>query len=53
MAAFVLAHAEELNIKYVIWQQRSWKPERGTWRLMADRGSPTQNHMDHVHISVH
>ena len=53
VAAFVLAHAEELNIKYVIWQQRSWKPERGTWRLMADRGSPTQNHMDHVHISVH
>ncbi|MBK9476850.1 MAG: hypothetical protein IPL94_11690 [Tetrasphaera sp.] len=52
VAAFVLAHAKEFNIKYVIWQQRSWKPERGAWRLMGDRGSPTQNHMDHVHISV-
>ncbi len=52
VAAFVLEHAAELNVKYVIWRQRSWKPERGAWRLMEDRGSITQNHFDHVHVSV-
>ncbi len=51
IAAFVQAHAGELNVNYVIWQQRIWFPGRG-WTMMADRGSPTQNHYDHVHVSV-
>ena len=51
IAAFVMAHAGELNVKYVIWKQRIWHPGGG-WKAMADRGSPTQNHMDHVHITV-
>ncbi|HPB71366.1 MAG TPA: hypothetical protein PLX71_00145 [Phycicoccus sp.] len=51
IAAFVQAHAGELNVKYVIWRQRYWAPGND-WRLMADRGSPTENHMDHVHVSV-
>lgn len=49
------AIAEELTrnykqhgIKYLIWKQRIWHPGEG-WRKMEDRGSPTQNHMDHVH----
>ena len=51
IAAFVMAHAGELNVKYVIWKQRIWHPGGG-WKAMADRGSPTQNHYDHVHVSV-
>lgn len=52
IAAWLQAHAGELNIKYLIWRQRYW-PAGGSWRMMADRGSPTQNHMDHVHITVY
>ncbi len=52
VAAYALANAGRFGIKYVIWQQRIWLPSTGVWRLMEDRGSPTQNHMDHVHISV-
>ncbi len=33
---------------YVLWQQTQWNPD-GTSSPMEDRGSPTQNHMDHVH----
>lgn len=41
-----------LNVKYVIWQQRIWNPSvKDSWRKMENRGSVTQNHYDHVHIS--
>jgi hypothetical protein len=52
VAAFLQAHAGELNIKYIIWKQRIWYPG-GTWEWMEDRGSVTQNHYDHVHVSVY
>jgi hypothetical protein len=39
-------------VKYIIWRQRIWYPSSGTWRGMADRGSATANHYDHVHVSV-
>ena len=52
VAAFVLAHAKELNVKYVIWRQRIYNMDRPGWRGMANRGSATANHYDHVHISV-
>ncbi|MBT9255072.1 hypothetical protein KMZ32_08215 [Phycicoccus sp. MAQZ13P-2] len=51
IAAYVQAHVSEFNVKYLIWQQRYWAPGEG-WRLMEDRGSPTQNHFDHVHVTV-
>ena len=51
VAAFVQAHAGELNVKYVIWRQRYWEPG-GSWEPMEDRGSPTANHMDHVHVTA-
>ena len=51
VAAFVMAHASELNVKYVIWRQRYWEPG-GSWEPMEDRGSPTANHMDHVHVTA-
>ncbi|WP_116375453.1 hypothetical protein [Mycobacterium sp. MFM001] len=34
---------------YTIWQHGQHNPN-GTFQMYADRGSPTQNHMDHVHI---
>ncbi|GAS94434.1 Gp20 [Mycolicibacterium canariasense] len=34
---------------YVLWQQTQWNAD-GSSKPMADRGSPTQNHMDHVHV---
>jgi hypothetical protein len=52
VASYVIAHASELNVKYVIWRQRIWMPSTGAWKYMSDRGSPTANHMDHVHVSV-
>jgi hypothetical protein len=54
LAAYVQEHAAELDVKYVIWHQRIWSPARAAegWRLMPDRGSPTANHMDHVHVSL-
>lgn len=51
VAAWLQAHTVELNVKYLIWRQRHWEPKSG-WRAMADRGDPTANHMDHVHITV-
>lgn len=52
IADYVIANHEVLKIKYVIWKQRSWSPQRPYWRPMANRGSDTDNHFDHVHISV-
>jgi hypothetical protein len=51
VAAFVQANASRYNVKYIIWQQRYWAPGEG-WSMMEDRGSPTANHMDHVHVTV-
>lgn len=49
LAAYCLANRGRLGVTYVIWRQRI---NDGTgWRDMADRGSATQNHMDHVHVS--
>lgn len=52
VAAYAIAHAAELKITYVIWRQRIYLIGQGGWRAMADRGSITANHYDHVHISV-
>lgn len=49
IAAYAVANASRLRIKYVIWQQRIW--QNGSWSSMADRGNATANHRDHVHIS--
>jgi len=51
IAAFVQANVGTFDVKYLIWQQRYWAPGEG-WSMMEDRGSPTQNHMDHVHVTV-
>jgi hypothetical protein len=57
IAHYVLANYKNLNVSYVIWQQRFWAPFNsiyggpGQWGLMPDRGGVTANHYDHVHIS--
>lgn len=50
VAGFLTANWQRLAIKYLIWLQRI-ASSPGAWRGMADRGSPTANHMDHVHAS--
>lgn len=49
---FVVAHAKEFGIDHVIYRQHIWTPYNPHWRLMEDRGNPTDNHMDHVHVAV-
>lgn len=48
VAQYLLANSAALGVDYVLWQQRQWNAD-GTSSAMTDRGSPTQNHMDHVH----
>ena len=55
IAAYLQAHAAELNIFDVIWRQRIWTTQRAGdgWRSMPNRGSATANHYNHVHVSVY
>ncbi len=52
MAQYLIDNADKLGIDYLIWKQRSYRPSRGTWVQMEDRGSITQNHFDHVHVNL-
>ena len=54
IAAFLQAHSAELHLYDIIWWDRIWTPERASegWRDYGDHGSPTANHMDHVHVST-
>lgn len=49
---FVWANRSRYDLEHIIWKQRikSTKVSPGVWRKMSDRGSPTENHMDHPHI---
>lgn len=51
LAEWAIANTE-MGVKYVIWEQKIWQVSAPHWRKMEDRGSITQNHYDHVHISV-
>ena len=54
IAAWAQANASRLGIMYIIYRQRIWDIRMASsgWVPMADRGSITANHYDHVHISV-
>jgi hypothetical protein len=61
MAEWAQAHADELNILYVIWYNRIWSRARdpagprawSTWRSYGCGGcGATRGHFDHVHVSV-
>ncbi|HEM5299365.1 TPA: LysM peptidoglycan-binding domain-containing protein [Streptococcus suis] len=57
VAEYAIANMGAKNISYVIWKQRFYAPYASiygpayTWNLMPDRGSITENHYDHVHVS--
>ena len=57
VAANAVANVASKNISYIIWKQRFYSPYASiygpayTWNLMPDRGSITENHYDHVHVS--
>jgi hypothetical protein len=46
-----IAHWTELGVEYLIYKQRMLSSPGGSWQPMADRGSATANHMDHVHVN--
>jgi hypothetical protein len=48
-AARVRQESFDAGAPYVLWQQKQWNSD-GSTSGMEDRGDPTQNHMDHVHI---
>lgn len=53
VAEYVWKHRKRLRVRWIIWRQRirSTSPGKsGQWEGMANRGSPTANHMDHVHL---
>ena len=54
IAAWAQANASRLGIMYIIYRQRIWDIRNASagWQPMADRGSITANHFDHVHVSV-
>lgn len=57
VAQYAIDHTAERGISYVIWKQRFYAPFASiygpayTWNPMPDRGSITENHYDHVHVS--
>ncbi|QBX57274.1 hypothetical protein EXE58_18810 [Nocardioides seonyuensis] len=55
VANFLRANYGELGIEYLIHARKIWSVERAGegWRSMADRGSVTANHLDHVHVTVY
>jgi LysM repeat protein len=48
---YTIDHWNELGVEYVIYQQKILTSPTGAWKQMEDRGSPTANHMDHVHVN--
>ncbi|WGW13109.1 hypothetical protein LWF01_04865 [Saxibacter everestensis] len=52
ISRYLQNHSSEFGVSYIIWRQRISMSGSSSWRSMADRGSPTANHMDHVHVSV-
>jgi hypothetical protein len=48
---YIWRNRARLRLQHVIWEQHitSTVTSPGVVRKMADRGSPTENHMDHVH----
>lgn len=54
IAKWARENASSLGVIEVIHSQQIWTTQRSSegWRHMSDRGSPTANHYDHVHLSI-
>ncbi|MBF4554383.1 peptidoglycan DD-metalloendopeptidase family protein [Corynebacterium suicordis] len=48
---YLFANKDAFHIEYMIWRQ-TYIPSDGAPNPMGDRGSPTQNHFDHVHVTT-
>lgn len=53
VVAFAVNNRKKFGIMYVIWRQRINSFDGRGWRAMENRGSITQNHYDHVHVSFY
>jgi len=51
VAAFTFDQWESRRVLYIIWRQRINHNDGRGWRPMGDRGTITQNHFDHCHVS--
>lgn len=49
---YIWKHRKRLRLRHVIWWQHilSTVVQPGVRRRMRDRGSPTNNHYDHLHV---
>ena len=58
IAEYAIQNMAIRGISYIIWKQRFYAPfdskygPANTWNPMPDRGSVTENHYDHVHVSM-
>ena len=58
IADYAIQNMASRGISYIIWKQRFYAPFPSkygpayTWNPMPDRGSITENHYDHVHVSM-
>ena len=58
IAEYAVQNMASRGINYIIWKQRFYAPYDSkygpayTWNPMPDRGSVTENHYDHVHVSM-
>jgi peptidoglycan DL-endopeptidase CwlO len=51
LAAWCVANAKNLGVKYVIWYKRIWQPSSG-WKSYGGDGTPAGDHYNHVHLSM-
>ena len=58
IAEYAIQNMASRGISYIIWKQRFYAPfdskygPANTWNPIPDRGSVTENHYDHVHVSM-
>ena len=58
IADYAIQNMASRGISYIIWKQRFYAPFDSkygpayTWNPMPDRGNVTENHYDHVHVSM-
>ena len=58
VAEYAIQNMASRGISYIIWKQRFYAPfdskygPANTWNPMPERGSVTENHYDHVHVSM-
>jgi hypothetical protein len=50
LAGYFIANADRLGVLYVIWYHQVWTPAIG-WHYYQGDGTPSGDHMNHVHLS--